>query len=79
LTYISNYHFFLSGTNYRYALGGNEDDWSEALATKGKNPGTGTVVSVKSGKDKKRKGESVKEVRDEYLQSEEKKKKKQRH
>jgi len=37
------------------------------------------VVSVKSGKEKKRKGESIKEVRDEYLQSQEKKKKKQRH
>jgi hypothetical protein len=37
------------------------------------------VVAVKSGKDKKRKGESVKEVMGEYLQSQEKKKKKHRH
>lgn len=65
--------------NCRYALGGTDDDWSEALTTKGKSPGTGMVVAVKSGKDKKRKGESVKEVMGEYLQSQEKKKKKHRH
>ena len=65
--------------NCRYALGGTDDDWSEALATKGKTPGTGMVVSVKNGKEKKRKGESLKEVTDEYLQSQEKKKKKKHH
>jgi hypothetical protein len=39
------------------------------------------VVSVKSGKEKekKRKGESMKEVLDEYEKSNEKKKKKHRH
>jgi hypothetical protein len=58
----------------RYALGGNDEDWSEA--TRGKAPNEGMVVSVKSGKEKKRKGESVKEVLDEFDKSNEKKKKK---
>lgn len=76
---LQKYSSLSSWTNVRYALGGTEDDWSEALATKGKNANSGMVVSVKSLKDKKRKGESIKEVRDEYLQSQEKKKKKHRH
>jgi len=65
-------------SNLRYALGGTDDDWNAAL-TKGKVPNEGLVVSVKSGKDKKRKGESVKEVLEEFDRSQEKKKKKHRH
>ena len=37
------------------------------------------VISVKSGKDKKRKGESLKDVIDEYDKSNEDKKKKKKH
>jgi hypothetical protein len=68
-------------TNNRYALGGTDEDWSEALSSRKKNPNEGTVISVKSGKDKKRKGESLKDVLDEYDKSNEdkKKKKKNRH
>ena len=47
---------------------------------KGKTPKDGMVVSVKSGREeKKRKGESVKEVLQELDKSQEKKKKKHRH
>jgi N-acetyltransferase 10 len=62
----------------RYALGGTDDDWDAALM-KGKAPGEGMVISVKSGKDKKRKGESLKEVAEEYDRSQEKKKKHRPH
>ena len=37
------------------------------------------VISVKSGKEKKRKGESMKEVLDEFDKSNEKEKKKKKH
>ena len=63
----------------KYALDGTEEDWSNALGKKGKILGEGAVVAVRSEKEKKRKGESMKEVLDEYDQSKEKKKKKHRH
>jgi hypothetical protein len=63
----------------RYALGGTDEDWSEALSSKRKNPNDGMVVSVKSGKEKKRKGESMKEVLNEFDKSNEKEKKKKKH
>jgi len=70
---------FVCIAHHRYALGGTDDDWDAALA-KGKAPNEGMVVSVKSGKDKKRKGETVKDVLEEYDRSQEKqKKKKHRH
>ena len=62
----------------RYSLGGTDEDWSDALTTKGKALTHGAVVSVKSGKEKKRKGESMKEILDDYDKSNEKKKKKHR-
>jgi N-acetyltransferase 10 len=73
---LSKYDYFLVYLNSRYALGGNDDDWSVALSTKGKAPNSGMVVSVKSGKEKKRKGESMKEVLEEFDRSNEPKKKK---
>ena len=63
----------------RYALGGTDEDWSEALSSKRKNPNDGMVVSVKSAKEKKRKGESMKEVLNEFDKSNEKEKKKKKH
>jgi hypothetical protein len=59
----------------RYALGGTDEDWSEALSFK-KAPNEGMVLSVKSGKEKKRKGDSMKQVIDEFDKSNDKKKKK---
>jgi hypothetical protein len=47
--------------------------------TRGKAVGDGMVVAVKSGKEKKRKGESMKEALDEYNNSTEKKKKHKHH
>jgi hypothetical protein len=66
-------------TNDRYALGGTDEDWSAALSSRRKNPNEGMVVSVKSGKEKKRKGESMKEVLNELDKSNEKEKKKKKH
>ena len=63
----------------RYALGGTDEEWSEALSSKRKNLNDGMVISVKSGKEKKRKGESMKEVLDEFDKSNEKEKKKKKH
>jgi N-acetyltransferase 10 len=73
---LTKYNCFLVSINSRYALGGNDDDWSVALSTKGNAPNSGMVVSVKSGKEKKRKGESMKEVLEEFDRSNEPKKKK---
>jgi len=71
---------YLTLIDDRYALGGTDEDWSEAISTKRKAPNEGMVVSVKSGKEKKRKGESMKQVLDEWDKSNEKmKKKKHRH
>lgn len=64
----------------RYALGGTDEDWADALSSRRKDVAEGIVLSVKGGKEKKRKGETVKEVLDEYEKSTEKpKKKKHRH
>ena len=66
----------------KYALGGKEEDWVDALSSRRKNVAEGMVVSVKgSNKEKKRKEGAMKEVLDEYEKSTEKskKKKKQRH
>lgn len=63
----------------RYALGGTDEDWSEALSSKRKNINDGMVVAIKSGKETKRKGESMKEVLDEFDQSNEREKKKKKH
>jgi hypothetical protein len=65
--------------NQRYALGGTDEDWDAALSTKRKSAGDGMVVAVKSGKEKKRKGESMNEVLDEFDKSNEKKKTKKKH
>ena len=64
--------------NGRYALDGTDEDWSAALSLKGKIAIEGMVVSVKSGKEKKRKGETLKGALDEFDKSNEKKKKKHR-
>jgi hypothetical protein len=66
-------------TDNRYSLGGTDEDWSDALASRKKQPKEGMVVSVKSGKEKKRKGESLQEVLDAYDKLNEKRKKKHRH
>jgi hypothetical protein len=68
----------------KYALGGTDEDWTDALSSRRKDVAEGMVVSVKGGKEKKRKGESMKTVLDEYEKSTEKstektKKKKHRH
>ena len=65
----------------KYALGGTEEDWTSALSSRRKDFAEGMVVSVKgSNKEKKRKGETMSEVLDEYEKSTEKpKKKKHRH
>ena len=63
----------------RYALGGTDEDWSEALSSKRKNINDGMVIAIKSGKETKRKGESMKEVLDEFDQSNEREKKKKKH
>jgi N-acetyltransferase 10 len=64
----------------KYALGGTEEDWADALASRRKEAAEGMVVSVKGSKEKKRKGETMKEVLDEYEKSTEKtKKKRHRH
>jgi N-acetyltransferase 10 len=64
----------------KYALGGTDEDWTDALSSRRKDVAEGMVVSVKGGKEKKRKGESMKAVLDEYDKSTEKtKKKKQKH
>jgi hypothetical protein len=66
-------------TDDRYALGATDEDWDAALSKKRKAPNEGMVVSVKSGKEKKHKGESMKEAIDEYDKSTEKEKKKKKH
>jgi N-acetyltransferase 10 len=64
----------------KYALGGTDEDWTDALSSRRKDVAEGMVVSVKGTKDKKRKGESMKTVLDEYEKSTEKsKKKKHKH
>lgn len=65
----------------KYALGGTDEDWTDALSSRRKDVAEGIVVSVKGGKEKKRKGgESMKAVLDEYEKSTEKtKKKKHKH
>jgi N-acetyltransferase 10 len=64
----------------KYALGGTDEDWTDALSSRRKDVAEGMVLSVKGGKEKKDKGESMKAVLDEYDKSTEKtKKKKQKH
>lgn len=64
----------------KYALGGTEEDWADALSSRRKDVAEGMVLSVKGSREKKRKGESMSEVLNEYEKSTEKpKKKKHRH
>ena len=60
----------------RYSLDGVDENWDSALTPKKAKMRNGVVLSVKSEKPKKRKGDTMKDVLEELDKSQEKKQKK---